>query len=104
MKESTGCPQRGLSAAGALAAARSGHAQLSTQLRASIFHHALAVGITRGFLTASGIALASMVIAVITIRIRREDLAGTPEPAHDQPAPGPRRAGPFVTSAPGRTT
>jgi hypothetical protein len=34
----------------------------------------------------SGIALAGLVIAVITIRIRREDLAGTPEPAQDRPA------------------
>ena len=50
-------------------------------MRASIYHHALAVGITRGFLTASGIALPSLVITVITIRIRREDLTGTPEPA-----------------------
>jgi hypothetical protein len=62
-------------------AARSGHAQLSAQVRASIYHHALAVGIPRGFLTASGIALPSLVITVITIRIRREDLTGTPEPA-----------------------
>ena len=47
--------------------------------------HALAAGITRGFLTASAIALAGLVITAITIRIRREDLAGTPEPAQDQP-------------------
>jgi hypothetical protein len=47
---------------------------------------ALAVGITRGFLAASGIALAGLVITVITIRIRREDLAGTAEPALGQPA------------------
>ena len=70
----------------AAAAARSGHAQLSAQVRASIYHHALAVGITRGFLTASGIALAGLVITAITIRIKREDLAGTPEPAQDRPA------------------
>ena len=70
----------------AAAAARSGHAQLSLQARASIYHHALAVGITRGFLAASGIALAGLVITVITIRVRREDLAGTPEPAQDRPA------------------
>ena len=69
----------------AAAAARSGHAQLSTQARASIYHHALAVGITRGFLAASGIALAGLVITVITIRVRREDLAGTAEPAQDRP-------------------
>ena len=70
----------------AAAAARSGHAQLSAQMRASIYHHALAAGITRGFLTASGIALVGLVITAITIRIRREDLAGTSEPALDRPA------------------
>ena len=79
----------------AAAAARSGHVQLSAQVRASIYHHALAVGITRGFLTASGIALAGLVITVITIRVRREDLAGTPEPAQDRPAgPSPRSSRP----------
>ncbi len=70
----------------AAAAARSGHAQLSALARASIYHHALAVGITRGFLTAAGIALAGLVITAISIRIRREDLAGTPEPAQDRAA------------------
>jgi predicted MFS family arabinose efflux permease len=65
----------------AAAAARSGHAQLSAQARASIYHHALAVGITRGFLAASGIALVGLLITAIAIRVRREDLAGTPEPA-----------------------
>lgn len=79
----------------AAAAARSGHAQLSAQVRASIYHHALAVGITRGFLAASGIALAGLVITVITIRVRREDLAGPvpvlAEPAQDRPA-GPEPA------------
>ena len=73
-------------AARAAAAARTGHAQLSAQVQASIYHHALAVGITRGFLTASGIALASLIITVITIRIRREDLAGLTESAQDRPA------------------
>jgi hypothetical protein len=51
-----------------------------------IYHHALAVGITRGFLAASGIALAALVITAVTIRVRREDLAGTPGPAQDRPA------------------
>jgi len=35
---------------------------------------ALAVGITRGFLAVSAIALAGLVITVITIRIRRDGL------------------------------
>ena len=68
----------------AAVAARSGHAQLNAQVRASIYHHALAVGITRGFLTASGIALVGLVITAFTIRIRRQDLAGAP--ARDQGA------------------
>lgn len=55
-------------------------------MRASIYHHALTIGITRGFLTASGIALVGLIIAVITIRVRREDLAGTPEATQDRPA------------------
>ena len=69
----------------AAAAVRSGHAQLSAPVRASIYHHALAVGITRGFLAASGIALAGLVITMITIRVRREDLAGAAESAQDRP-------------------
>jgi EmrB/QacA subfamily drug resistance transporter len=59
------------------AAAKSGHplqVKPGAQVSASIYHQALAVGITRGFLVASGIALAAFVIAAITIRIRREDL------------------------------
>ena len=54
-------------------------------------------------LTAFGIALAGLVIAVITIRVRREDLTGTPEPAQDRHrARG--RASPFVTLVPRRRT
>jgi EmrB/QacA subfamily drug resistance transporter len=63
----------------AAAAAKSGHAlqiKPGGQLPATIYHQALAVGITRGFLVASGIALAALVIAIITIRVRRADLAG----------------------------
>ena len=78
----------------AVAAARSGHAQLSAQVQASIYHHALAVGITRGFLTASGIALASLIITAITIRTRREDLAGLTESARAGPPRARARAGP----------
>jgi predicted MFS family arabinose efflux permease len=66
------------------AAGRSGHALASAQVRASVYHHALAAGITRGFLAASGIALAALVLASVTIWISREDLA-SPAAA---PAPG----------------
>jgi len=49
-------------------------------------HNALVARITRGFLTAAGIALAALVIAVIAIRIRREDLADAAAAAERQPA------------------
>ena len=43
---------------------------------AGILHQALAVGISRGFLVASGIVVLALVIVLVTIRLRREDLAG----------------------------
>jgi predicted MFS family arabinose efflux permease len=46
-----------------------------SQLPASLYHHALAAGISRGFLAASGIALAALVVAAVTIRFRRDDVA-----------------------------
>jgi hypothetical protein len=46
-----------------------------SQLPAPLYHHALATGISRGFLAASGIALAALVVAAVTIRFRREDVA-----------------------------
>ena len=41
-----------------------------------ILHHALAVGISRGFLVAAGIAVVALVIVLVSITLRREDLAG----------------------------
>ena len=83
----------------AAAAARSGRSLTSTQARASVYHHALAAGITRGLLAASGIALAALVTTAVATGIRREDLtnlaAGAPkQPASAQPAstPGQRNA------------
>jgi len=58
----------------------------SAQARASIYHHALATGITRGFLAASGIALAALVTTAVTIRVRREDLTSPAAAAPAQPA------------------
>jgi MFS family permease len=56
---------------------------------ASIYQHALTVGFSRGFLVAAGIGLLAVIIAIATIRIRRQDLSGAvpapPEPA-SQPA------------------
>ena len=51
------------------------HAQAAA-LQTSIYDHALATGFSRGFLVSAGIALLAFVIAVVTIRVRREDLAG----------------------------
>jgi len=69
------------------AAARAGHPTLATpHAQAVIYHNALAAGITRGFLASSGIALAALVIAVVFIRVRRQDLAGAPTTAQEQPA------------------
>jgi len=77
------------------AAGRSGHALASAQARASIYHHALATGITRGFLAASGIALAALVTTAVTIRVRREDLTSPAAAAPAQSA----SAGPPVKPA-----
>jgi EmrB/QacA subfamily drug resistance transporter len=56
---------------------------------ASIYNHALTVGFSRAFEIAAGIALLALLIAIATIRVRRQDLAGAaPEPqeAAAQPA------------------
>ena len=66
-------------------AAPSGHALAASQL-AAIHRHALAVGISRGLLAASAIALAGFVVAALTIRMRRDDL-GVDVPEHRDPEP-----------------
>ena len=43
--------------------------------------HALAFGFSRGFLVAAGIALLALVITVLAIRVRPEDLTGNPKAA-----------------------
>ena len=73
---------RSQTAAATAAAAKAGtaahpltHAQAAA-LQTSIYNHALAVGFSRGFLVSAGIALLAFVVTVITIRVKREDLAG----------------------------
>jgi hypothetical protein len=52
-----------------------------TPVPASIYLHALTAGISRGFVVAAGIALLALLIGIVTIRVRRQDLAGAvPEP------------------------
>ena len=47
---------------------------------ASIYDHALTAGFSRAFLVAAGLGLLALIIAVATIRVRRQDLSGV-EPA-----------------------
>src|SRR6266487_1427551 len=53
---------------------------------AQLTANALAAGFARGFLTSAGIALLALVVAVVAIRVRREDLTGV------RPAAGPGQA------------
>jgi EmrB/QacA subfamily drug resistance transporter len=67
-------------AVAAAAAARAGHqlpaGKTGGPVPAAMLHHALAVGISRGFLVASGIAVLALVVVLVTIRVRRSDLTG----------------------------
>ena len=56
---------------------------------ASIYDHALTAGFSRAFVVAAGIGLLALLIAIATIRVSREELAGAapePQPAAPQPA------------------
>jgi predicted MFS family arabinose efflux permease len=74
----------------AAAAAKTGQPlpKPGTPLPASIYDHALTAGLSRAFVVAAGIALLAMLIAIATIRVRRQDLSGT-VPAPQQAAPQP---------------
>ncbi len=76
-------------AVAAEAAARAGHAVTSVKPSASVqtamLHQALSVGIARGFLVASGIAVLALIVVIAMIRVRRSDLTG----ATAAPAPAP---------------
>ena len=83
------------------AAARSGRSLASAEVRTAVYHHALAAGITRGFLAASGIALAALVTTAVTIRVRREDLTSRATAGPGPPArPAPARTPTPTTPAP----
>jgi EmrB/QacA subfamily drug resistance transporter len=65
----------------AAAAARAGvhlPAAKGGKLPASLLNDALATGISRGFLVASGIAVLSLILTIATITITREDIAAVP--------------------------
>jgi EmrB/QacA subfamily drug resistance transporter len=60
-----------------------------TALPASIYDHALTAGFSRAFDVAAGIGLLALLIAIATIRVRRQDLSGAvPDPQETAPQPG----------------
>jgi len=58
----------------AIVAAHGAH--LSAAAQTALANHALAYGFGRGYLVSAGISLLAVVIAVVMIRLKREDLAG----------------------------
>jgi EmrB/QacA subfamily drug resistance transporter len=58
------------------AAAAAGHVP-SKAAQAAAYDHALAVGFSRGFEVSAGIMLLALIVTIVMIRVRREDLAGT---------------------------
>jgi EmrB/QacA subfamily drug resistance transporter len=63
----------------AAAAARAGHGLHGAASGASakaIYAHALSVGFSKGFLVSAGITLLALIVTIVTIRVRREDLSG----------------------------
>jgi EmrB/QacA subfamily drug resistance transporter len=70
---------RSQAASAAAAAAKTGqHLSAAKQAAAQVAmqNHALATGFSKGFLVSAGIALAALVITLLTIRVRKQDLAG----------------------------
>jgi MFS family permease len=80
----------------AAAAAKAGRPvpKPGTPPTASIYDHALTVGISRGFVVAAGIALLALLIAIVTIRVSRQELAAAaPEPQEAAPQPAAEQPG-----------
>jgi EmrB/QacA subfamily drug resistance transporter len=67
-------------AAAAAAAAKHATAHLSAAQQAALqkamSDHAMSVGFSKGYLVSAGIALLALIITVVAIRVKREDLAG----------------------------
>jgi EmrB/QacA subfamily drug resistance transporter len=65
----------------AAAAAKAGHpvhesaAQIA-QAKTAIFHHALSVGFSRGFVVSAGIMALALIVTLVMIRVTRKDLEG----------------------------
>ena len=70
---------RSQATAAAAAAAKTGQhltAAKQAAAQAAMTNHALATGFSKGFLVAAGISLLGLIITLVAIRVRREDLAG----------------------------
>jgi hypothetical protein len=52
------------------------HGTVSKAQQLAIYNHSLAYGFGRGYLVAAGIAFLALVVAVVMIRVKREDLEG----------------------------
>ena len=67
-------------AAAAAAAAKTATVHLSAAQQAALqkaaTNHALATGFSKGYVVAAGIMLLALIITLVTIRVKREDLAG----------------------------
>ena len=71
----------------AIAAAQAGHplhltAAQAKAAQAGLYDHALATGFSRGFVVSAGIMVLALLVTILAIRVKREDLAGV------QPMPG----------------
>ncbi|HTS98369.1 MAG TPA: MFS transporter [Streptosporangiaceae bacterium] len=67
--------------AAAGAAARAGHplhltAAQAKAAQAGIYDHALATGFSRGFVVSAGIMVLALIVAIVMVRVTRDDLAG----------------------------
>jgi EmrB/QacA subfamily drug resistance transporter len=70
---------RSQATAAAAAAAKTGQhltAAKQAAAQAAMTNHALATGFSKGFLAAAGISFLGLIITLVAIRVRREDLAG----------------------------
>ena len=92
---------RAQAAHAAAAADRAGHAaRPSYAMLAAAYHHALASGFPRAFLTGAAIMLLALIITIAAIRIRRADLAGASGPTVQTPDPTAASAVASVDSQP----
>jgi EmrB/QacA subfamily drug resistance transporter len=66
---------------------------------AAIYLHALTAGFSRGFVVAAGLGLLALLIAIVTIRVSRQELAGA-VPAPQQAAPQPPAPQPATVQQP----